>query len=144
MLTDRNLVDVEESEQLALDFAKISKIAAADEAVLPVVLQDVDSGDVLFVGYVNEAALAATLDESIAVLWSTSRQELWRKGATSGNVLQLVDVRVNCEQNSLLYLVRRLAGGACHTLGADGRARPSCYYRSITQQGSLRFVNDAD
>ena len=78
------------------------------------VLQNAETGDVLFVGYANEHALRETLATKSAVLWSTSRNELWRKGATSGDVLDLVEVRVNCEQNSLLYRVRP-RGGVCHT-----------------------------
>jgi phosphoribosyl-AMP cyclohydrolase len=108
--------------------------------VVPVVLQDADSGDVLFVGYANEEALAASLRERIAVLWSTSRNELWRKGATSGDVLELAEVRVNCEQNSLLYLVRRTTGGACHTLLPSGSSRPGCFYRVIAEGPALRHL----
>ena len=101
---------------------------------------DADSGEVLFVGYVNEDALRTSLRERIAVLWSTSRNELWRKGATSGDVLELAEIRVNCEQNSLLYLVRRTTGGACHTLTDSGSARPSCYYRMITDELTLQVL----
>jgi len=79
----------------------------------------------------------ATLRERIAVLWSTSRNELWRKGSTSGNVLELAEIRVNCEQNSLLYLVRRTTGGACHTLLPSGLARPDCFYRTIAEEMTL-------
>jgi phosphoribosyl-AMP cyclohydrolase len=68
-----------------------------------------------------------------------SRNELWIKGATSGNTLELIDVRVNCEQNSLLYLVRLTKGGACHTKDADGQARSGCYYRRI-QGDQLEMV----
>jgi phosphoribosyl-AMP cyclohydrolase len=75
----------------------------------------------------------------VAAFWSTSRDELWVKGATSGDTLELVEVRVNCEQNSLLYLVKPLGQGACHTKGADGQARPSCYYRRI-KDGRLQFI----
>jgi phosphoribosyl-AMP cyclohydrolase len=109
--------------------------------VVPAVLQDADSGEVLFIGYVNEEALHTSLRERIAVLWSTSRNELWRKGATSGDVLELAEIRVNCEQNSLLYLVRRATGGACHTLSDSGSARPSCYYRMITDELTLQPVS---
>jgi phosphoribosyl-AMP cyclohydrolase len=63
---------------------------------------------------------------------------LWRTGATSGDVLELAEIRVNCEQNSLLYLVRRTTGGACHTLAPSGSARPGCYYRAITEDMTLR------
>ena len=78
----------------------------------------------------------------LATFWSTSRNELWVKGATSGDTLQLVDVRVNCEQNSLLYLVRLLGGGVCHTRDADGHTRRTCYYRSL-KDGALAFVDPA-
>jgi phosphoribosyl-AMP cyclohydrolase len=105
---------------------------------VPVALQDADSGDVLFIGYANDEAVEASLRERIAVLWSTSRNELWRKGATSGDVLALAEIRVNCEQNSLLYLVRRTTGGACHTLLPSGSARPGCFYRTLADGKTLR------
>jgi phosphoribosyl-AMP cyclohydrolase len=91
------------------------------------------------VAYANETALKYTLEHGAAAFWSTSRNELWVKGATSGDTLQLVEVRVNCEQNSLLYLIRLLGQGACHTKGADGTSRLSCYYRRI-EEGKLEFV----
>jgi phosphoribosyl-AMP cyclohydrolase len=132
--------DIEENLDLQLDFNKLSGVAATNQPVIPVVLQHAETGDVLFLGYVNELALQATLDEGMAVLWSTSRNELWRKGATSGDVLKLVDVRVNCEQNSVLYRVLPTKGGVCHTKGADGGTRTTCYYRSITDASQMSFV----
>ena len=99
--------DLEEGTAQRLDFDKIGSIGRSGHQVLPVVLQEADSGDVLFVGYANETALRMTLELRSAVLYSTSREEIWHKGATSGDTLSLVDVRVNCEQNSLLYRVRR-------------------------------------
>ena len=84
--------------------------------------------------------MEASLRERIAVLWSTSRNELWRKGATSGDVLELDEIRVNCEQNSVLYRVRRATGGACHTRSDSGSARPSCYYRVITDETTLQHL----
>ncbi|HZU71860.1 MAG TPA: phosphoribosyl-AMP cyclohydrolase [Acidimicrobiales bacterium] len=122
---------LEEGSDAVLDFAKLAKVGAGAEPVLPVVLQDAESGEVLFVGYANQLALEETLGSGIAVLWSTSRQELWRKGATSGDELALVEVRVNCEQNSLLYRVRPRTGGACHTHDGSGGARRTCYYRRL-------------
>jgi len=122
---------LEEGEELALDFDKLRKVALAGEPVLPVAVQDVESGEVLLVAYVNRAALDHTLAHGVATFWSTSRGELWIKGATSGDTLQIVEVRVNCEQNSLLYRVRRLGQGACPTRDAEGRTRVSCYYRRI-------------
>jgi phosphoribosyl-AMP cyclohydrolase len=133
--------DIEENLDLKLDFAKLRGVAATEQPVIPVVLQHADTGDVLFVGYVNDEALRATIAERTAVLWSTSRNELWRKGATSGDVLKVVDVRVNCEQNSVLYRVIPTRGGVCHTRDARGNTRPTCYYRSITSADELSFVD---
>lgn len=130
---------LEDGTDLTLDFAKLAKIGEAGHQVVPVALQDVDTGEVLFVGYANEAALAATLERGQAVLYSTSRNELWHKGATSGDTLTIVDVRVNCEQNSLLYRVRRDGGGACHTKDADGNTRPGCYYRVLDDAATVHF-----
>ena len=98
--------------------------------MLPVVAQDVESRDVLVLAHANKSALDYTLREGVAAFWSLSRDSLWVKGETSGNLLDVVEVRVNCEQNSLLYLVRLRQGGVCHTLEA-GAARHSCYYRRL-------------
>ena len=122
------------------DAAKISTVGAEGHQAVPVAVQDADTGEVLIVAYANQAALEATLERGEAVFYSTSRNELWHKGATSGDTLAIVDVRVNCEQNSLLYRVRPNGEGACHTTGDDGRARASCYYRTVTSPDSLSFV----
>ena len=127
----------EEGTQLRLEFDKLGKIGARGQRVVPVVLQHAETGEVLFVGYANREALAETLRRREAVLWSTSRDELWHKGATSGDRLDVVDVRVNCEQNSLLYRVVPRAGGVCHTRDADGRTRPTCYYRRVASEDAL-------
>ncbi|NRA02332.1 MAG: phosphoribosyl-AMP cyclohydrolase [Myxococcales bacterium] len=130
----------EEGTELELDFGKLRDIAGANLDVIPVALQDADSGRVLFIGYANQEALRETLRRGEAVLWSTSRNELWHKGATSGDVLRLEEVLVNCEQNSLLYRVRPSRGGACHTKDADGNTRSGCYYRRIAGPGELAFI----
>ena len=131
--------ELEEGLRVALDFEKIAKIGRAGHQVVPVVLQDADSGDVLFVGYANEEAYRETLDRGSAVLYSTSRDELWHKGASSGDVLTLVDVAVNCEQNRLLYRVRKAGSGVCHTRDGEGATRQTCYYRTVVDAESLRF-----
>jgi phosphoribosyl-AMP cyclohydrolase len=130
----------EDGKDVQLDFSKLQKIAKTGLPVLPVVVQDADSLDVLVVAYANQEALEHTLKTKVATFWSTSRNELWIKGATSGDTLELVDVRVNCEQNSLLYLVRMVGGGVCHTKGADGKTRKTCYYRSL-KDGKLEFLD---
>ena len=133
--------ELEEGTAVTLDFGKLTKIGMAGQHVVPVVLQDADTKEVLYVAYANDLALAETLKTKRAVLWSTSRNELWRKGETSGDVLELVDVRVNCEQNSLLYLVRPRVSGACHTRDASGNTRRTCYYRSVGADGrALSFL----
>ena len=132
--------DLEEGTVQQLDFDKIGGVGRDGHQVLPVVLQEVESGEVLFVGYANEEALRMTLEMKSAVLYSTSRNQIWHKGATSGDTLSLIDVRVNCEQNSLLYLVRRDGRGACHPLEADGSSRSGCYYRSLTTIEDLAFI----
>jgi len=131
--------ELEEGTQIQLDFTKLKKVAECEEDVLPVVVQDADSGDVLLIGYANRLALQTTLEKGLATFWSTSRNELWIKGATSGDHLEIVDVRVNCEQNSLLYRVKLKGQGVCHTKGEDGVTRHGCYYRSIEGQ-TLTFV----
>lgn len=133
--------DLEEGTTQQLDFDKIAAIGRNGHQVIPVVLQDVDSGTVLFVGYANEEALRMTLELRSAVLYSTSREEIWHKGATSGDTLDLIDVRVNCEQNSLLYRVRLAGTGACHTRDQSGSTRGCCYYRELTSGTTLAFID---
>lgn len=131
--------DLEEGTTLAIDFTKLQTIGKDGHHVVPVAVQDADTGEVLIVAYANDDALRATLERREAVFYSTSRNEIWHKGATSGDTLAIVDVRVNCEQNSLLYRVRPNGEGACHTKDADGRARAGCYYRTVTDTGDLAF-----
>jgi phosphoribosyl-AMP cyclohydrolase len=130
--------DIEESDQLALDFRKLEQVAGVG-GVLPCAVQDVDSGEVILLAYVNEEALERAIETRSAVFWSTSRNELWEKGGTSGETFDLVEVRVNCEQNSLLYRVRPRRGGICHTRNAGGAAR-NCYYRRL-DFGSRKLEN---
>lgn len=131
--------ELEEGSVLNLDYGKLESVAATGSHVIPAVAQNVDNGAVLIVGYVNRQALDAALQQKVAVFWSTSRNELWIKGATSGDTLELVETRVNCEQNSILYLVRPKGEGACHTRDDSGRSRSTCYYRAIVD-GQLTHV----
>ena len=123
--------ELEEGSALALDWSKLTKVAAADCGVVPVVVQHDLTNEVLIVAYANEEALRESLSRGLCCLWSTSRNELWVKGATSGDALELKEVRVNCEQNSLLYRVVPCGAGACHTKGPEGKSRPTCYYRRL-------------
>ena len=121
---------LEEGNELQLDFAKIAKIAETCRDAIPVAVQNADTGEVILVAYTNELAFRKSLESGTLTLWSTSRNELWIKGATSGETFEMVEARVNCEQNSLLYTVRPQRGGICHTKNAAGEPR-NCYYRRI-------------
>ncbi len=120
---------LEEGTALTLDFDKLAKVAEVG-GVLPCAVQDAGTGEVILVAYVNAEALRVALDTRSAVFWSTSRNELWEKGKSSGETFDLLEVRVNCEQNSLLYIVRPRRGGICHTKNQQGQPR-NCYYRRL-------------
>ncbi|MCH7675739.1 phosphoribosyl-AMP cyclohydrolase [candidate division KSB1 bacterium] len=134
-------IDAESGKDIRLDFQKLRTVVACSEDVIPVIAQDTKSGRVLIVGYANQMALEKTLKSGKATFWSTSRDELWVKGESSGDVLLVDEVRVNCEQNALLYLCRLRGEGACHTRNSDGKARLSCFYRRIDGD-ALTFVDE--
>ncbi|MCK5852240.1 phosphoribosyl-AMP cyclohydrolase [bacterium] len=123
--------ELENGNVLMLDFDKLVKAAGCGVPVMPVGVQDADTKELLIIAYANEEALENTIKTGNATFWSTSRNELWEKGATSGDVLKIVEIRVNCEQNSLLYIVRPERKGACHTKNEQGETRKSCYYRNL-------------
>ncbi len=136
--TELNLL--EEGTGETLDFSKLRQVAGIEEEVLPVVVQDSATKEVLIVAYINRQALDESLKTGIATFWSTSRNELWVKGATSGNALRIDEIRINCEQNSVVFLVTPLGSGVCHTKDSDGQFRTGCYYRRIKPSGELEFV----
>ena len=92
----------------------ISTLEFDAQGLIPAVAQDVDSGDVLMVAWVNAEAIKETLARRRAVFWSRSRNRLWEKGESSGNTLSLVEVHADCDRDTLLMLVRPHAA-ACHT-----------------------------
>lgn len=122
---------LEEGDRLTLDFAKIAAIAQRCAGVIPVAVQDAASREVILLAYTNQAAMRKAFATRTLILWSTSRNVLWEKGASSGESFELLEARVNCEQNSLLYIVRPRRAGICHTRNAQERPRSSCYYRRI-------------
>lgn len=103
--------------------------------LIPVIVQDDSTGAVLMLAYMNREALQRTRETGRAHYWSRSRGKLWRKGETSGNEQIVTGLRVNCEQNSLLMEVIQ-SGAVCH----DGY--PSCYYRTLDDDGSLHVIMD--
>jgi len=110
------------------------------QKLLPVVTQDVRTKDVLILSFVNKEAYEETLRSGYATYWSRSRNELWKKGLTSGDMLHIEEIRVNCEQNSFLFLVTPEGKGACHAKKEDGLPYHSCYYRKINEDGTLKIV----
>ncbi|MEM8918662.1 MAG: phosphoribosyl-AMP cyclohydrolase [Pseudomonadota bacterium] len=95
------------------------------------VVTDDSSGDVLMVAFMNAEALEKTLETGIAHFWSRSRQSLWMKGETSGHVQEVVEIRIDCDQDAI-WIRANPAGPACHT------GRTSCFYRRIVD-GKLEF-----
>ena len=143
---------LEESTELELDFTKLEKVGKQvsesrlaafehDPGVIPVAVQNVDTKEVILVAYTNEFAMKESFAKKKLILWSTSRNKLWFKGETSGETFDLLEAYVNCEQNSLLYVVRPCRGGICHTKNASGAPR-NCYYRRIDFETlKLSFVD---
>ena len=105
------------------------------DGLAPVVVQDAVSGDVLMLAYMNDDALRLTHETGRAHYWSRGRNALWRKGETSGHEQLVEEIRVNCEQNSLLLLVRQV-GAVCH------HGYPTCFYRRTAPDGSLTIVRE--
>ncbi len=98
-----------------------------EAGLIPCIVQDADTGAVLMMAWMSAESLALTLERGETVFFSRSRQELWHKGATSGNTQKLVELRYDCDGDTLLALVNP-AGPACHT-GAR-----TCFYRSMTEE----------
>ncbi|PLY06709.1 MAG: phosphoribosyl-AMP cyclohydrolase [Desulfuromonas sp.] len=114
---------LEEGNELQIDFAKRG-------GLVPAIVQDVADGRILMLAYVNEEALNTTFEKGMATFWSTSRNELWTKGETSGDFLKIVEVLTDCDQDALLYRVAPQGGGACHTKDPEtGKTRATCFYR---------------
>ena len=95
-----------------------------DKGLIPAIIQDANTGEVLMLGYMNEESLDLTLSSGEVWFYSRSRQELWHKGETSGNILKVVEIRRDCENNSLL--VKALpAGPVCHT------GNQNCFFQKL-------------
>lgn len=132
---------LEEGTELMLDFGKVDAIGELKQNVIPVAVQNIDTQEIILIAYANQEALNVSIETKIATFWSTSRNELWIKGATSGAQFDLIEVYVNCEQNSLVYKVRPRKGDICHTKNQAGEPR-NCYYRKLDfKTGTLENIN---
>lgn len=133
--------EIEQGIDFKFDFTKLKKVQQKVKAdVIPVGVQHAETKELLIIAYANKEALDYSIKNRIAAFWSTSRNELWVKGKTSGDVLELVEIRVNCDQNSLIYLVKPKKGGVCHTKDSDGNTRDTCYYRKIDLDKPSKLV----
>ena len=103
---------------------QIPEIKFDSNGLVPAIVQDAETNQVLMLAYMNEESLRLTLEKGETVFWSRSRGELWHKGETSGNIQKVIEVRVDCDADTLLILVHP-AGPACHT------GNQTCFYRSI-------------
>jgi phosphoribosyl-AMP cyclohydrolase len=102
-----------------MDFTKL-------DGLIPAVIQDADTSEVLMVGFMNEQALADTRRTGFATFYSRTRKKLWMKGETSGNKLQVVSMLVDCDEDTVVVKVNRLGdGNVCHT------GSRSCFYRAL-------------
>ena len=102
------------------DFAKLN-------GLMPVVVQDAQSQEVLMLAYANQEALSLTQKTGLAHYYSRSRDQLWQKGESSGHIQKICEIRIDCDQDMLLYLVEQ-QGPACHT------GRQNCFYRKLVVQ----------
>lgn len=120
----QSINEIEEGKELRLQLEKRN-------GLLPVVVQESSSGDILMIASVNGEAINQTIKTGKATFWSTSRQKLWVKGETSGNILFLNEILVDCDQDALVYKVTLDGDGACHTTNKQGAPRKSCFYRKL-------------
>ena len=97
--------------------------------LIPAIAQDWKSGEVLMLAYINEESWKATLESGRATYWSRSRQELWCKGDTSGNVQNIRDILIDCDRDTVIFKVEQIGGAACH------EGYRSCFFRSVSEDG---------
>ena len=103
-----------------MDYSKL-------DGLIPAVIQDAETSEVLMVGFMNDVALAETRRTGYVTFFSRTRNKLWMKGETSGNKLEVLDILVDCDDDTVLVKVRRLGGGnVCHT------GERTCFYRSLS------------
>ncbi len=95
------------------------------DGLIPAMAMDATTREPLMLAYMNEESLRRTLKIGEAVYWSRSRKEFWHKGATSGHIQKIVEIRTDCDQDALVLMVEQIGAGACHT------GRNSCFYRKV-------------
>ena len=133
-MISQTIIELEEGLKLNLQFAK-------RDGLLPVAVQETATGQILMLASVNKEAVSKTLKTEMATFWSTSRNTLWTKGETSGDMLRVDKILIDCDQDALVYQVTLLGDGVCHTFNKDGKHRKACFYRQIDlEKEALEFL----
>jgi phosphoribosyl-AMP cyclohydrolase len=114
---------------MQLDFAKL-------DGLVPAIVQDAASGDVLMLGFMNEQAYRETRERGEVTFFSRTRNKLWRKGEQSGHVLRVLDVLVDCDSDTVLIKAEPVGPGVCH------EGYRSCFFRRLGADGSTKIVSD--
>ncbi|MDY6878848.1 MAG: phosphoribosyl-AMP cyclohydrolase [Desulfatiglans sp.] len=112
---------------IELDFSK-------GKGLLPAIVQDVDSGKVLMLAYINAASWKKTLASGEAHYWSRSREEIWHKGGTSGHVQKIREIFVDCDNDTVLFRIEQVGGAACHT------GYETCFHKKVDSEGNFTLV----
>ena len=110
------------------------EIAFAESGLVPAIIQDEATGDVLMLGFMNAESFALTQRTGEVVFFSRSRNQLWKKGESSGHVLKVADIRVDCDADTLLVRVNPVGPGVCH------EGYRSCFFRSLNHKGAPRVI----
>jgi len=112
-----------------LDFSK-------QDGLLPAIVQDYTSGEVLMLAYINKASWGKTLATGEAHYWSRSRRELWHKGGTSGHVQIVKEIYADCDSDTVLFKVEQVGGAACHT------GYKTCFHQKVDRDGHVMIVGE--
>lgn len=112
---------------IELDFSK-------GDGLLPAIVQDYKTKKVLMLAYINELAWKQTLETGEAYFWSRSRQELWHKGGTSGNVQKVKEIYADCDNDTVLFKVEQVGGAACH------KGYETCFHQKVGPHGTVTVV----
>ncbi len=104
--------------------------------LIPAIVQDYSTGEVLMLAYINEASWEKTLETGQAHYWSRSRQEIWHKGGTSGNVQIVKEIWIDCDYDTVLFKIEQVGGAACHT------GHRSCFHRRLDSREDLTVVGE--
>ncbi len=109
---------------LKIDFKKSG-------GMVPVIIQDFESGEVLMLAYMNEEAYSTSMNTGLAHYWSRSKNRIWKKGEESGNLQEIKEVRIDCDNDTLLIKVRQIGGAACH------EGYRSCFFRRVDKNSTI-------